>query len=107
MEPYVFQPSEEPVQFCVLHRPHGTVLLVTMDWMPPTYWKGHHVRRHHMELHGGHCTGDTGYLSHFSYQLQYVDKEPELVTYAVRLAEMQFNELHPKGQFDLFEQATL
>lgn len=107
MEPYRFQPSEKPVQYCVLHRPHGTVITVTMDWSEPCYWKGHHVRRHHVELRGGMCTGDTGYHSYFSYALQQLELEPDLEKHMLQFANEQFQKLHPKGQFDLFEQPTL
>lgn len=38
--------------------------------------------------------------------LNKLDTEGDLVDYAVRLAEEHFKKLHPKGQFDLFEQPT-
>lgn len=106
VDPYRFDSEQEELQFCVLERPHGTVLLVTVDFFPRTTFQGSHFRSHHIELEGGLCTSDTGYHSHFSMALNRCETEQELVEFALRLAEDHFKELHPKGQFDLFEQQT-
>lgn len=106
MSSYRFQPSDEEVAFCVLQRPHGTLLLVTVDFFPNTQWEGQRFRSHHIELEGGLCTTDTGYHSHFSMALNQLETEDALVDFAMQLAENHFKELHPKGQFDLFEQLT-
>ena len=105
----MFEPSEEPVQFCVLHRPHGTIIEVTVDDFGPSVHRGKNYRSHHMELNGGLCTGDTDYYSHFSAALERLTTEDEFVQHGLELAEKHFVQLHPKVQFaqiDLFEQPT-
>lgn len=103
---YVFEPSDDEVAFCVLQRPHGTVLLITVDSFPNTQWQTMRFRSHHVELNGGLCTGDTDYHSHFSMKLNQLDREDQLVDFALQLAEQHFADLHPKGQLDLFELTT-
>lgn len=100
---FVFEPSEEPVSFCLLERPYGTVVTVHVDEFPPTEWKGEIVRSHHIELDGGAATGDTNYYSHFSNALSRWRTEDELVLFSLELAKSQLLKRHPKGQFNLFE----
>jgi hypothetical protein len=103
MKPYRFEPTEEEVVFCVLERPHGTVLELTVDFFSEMVIQGEHYRSHHLELHGGLCTTETNYHSHFSMALSRLTTEDELVDFAIRFANDQFNKLHPRGQFELFK----
>jgi hypothetical protein len=77
-----------------------------VDFFPDVEVQGQRFRSHHIELEGGLCTTETDYHSHFSMALSRLETEDELVEFALQLADHHFTKLHPKGQYDLFEQAT-
>ncbi|MBL8002861.1 MAG: hypothetical protein JNL05_12970 [Flavobacteriales bacterium] len=100
---YVFPLSEDPVALCLLQRPYGTVITVSVDDFSPMEYPSGRVRSHHIELEGGHATGDTNYRSHFFHVSDTVDhSEDWLVQFALEFAEHQFNKLHPKRQLEIF-----
>jgi hypothetical protein len=78
-----------------------------MDWSYPMQWDKHLLRVIHIELHGGAASSETGYMSHFTRHRDSEHITEEWVNrFALEYAEECFQRLHPKGQFDLFEQPT-
>lgn len=63
-ERYHFAPDCGRVEYCLLQRPHGTIVEVCVDWSRPFRHKNEVYRTVHIELHGGQASSDTGYYSY-------------------------------------------
>lgn len=100
---HVFPPSDTPVGFCLLERPYGTVVTVTVDDFGACRLDGRTYRSHHLCLDGGQASSETGYRSHYFHDPNPAINEGELVRFALLYAEERFNELHPRRQLDLFQ----
>lgn len=99
---YVFPLSAEPVQLCLLARPYGTVITISVDEFSAWRWEHTLLRSHHLELEGGDASSETGYRSHFFHDPRLDLTEDQLVDFALAFAEERFQELHPKRQLEFF-----